>query len=140
MRKTLFGLVLGTTLGLATAAYAHHAAQAEFDVTKNFTITGTLNKVEIINPHSYLHFTVQDKDGKPYDLALETVTPIGLQRAGLSVRDNLKVGDTFKFTYSPARNGVTTRGFLHAITLQDGKFVSVSAENNIDAAKEQEAK
>ena len=138
MRKTIVGLTLGTALAVTTAANAHHAAQAEFDLLKNVTITAPLSKVELINPHSYLHFTVKDQDGKPYDLSLETVTPVGLQRAGLSVRDNLKVGDTFKFTYSPARNGSKTVGFLHAITLTDGRFVSVSAGNNIAAAKEQQ--
>lgn len=138
MRKTIFGLVLGTALGVATAASAHHAAQAQFDLTKNITITAPLSKTELINPHSYLHFLVKDKDGKTYDLSLETVTPVGLQRAGLSVRDNLKVGDTFKITYSPARDGKNV-GFLHAITLRDGTFISVSAPQNINAAREQQS-
>ena len=138
MRKTILGLVLGSALGVATSASAHHAAQAQFDLLKNFTITATLSKVELINPHSYLHFLVKDKDGKTHELSLETVTPVGLQRAGLSVRDNLKVGDMFKITYSPARNGENV-GFLHAITLTNGTFISVSAPQNINAAKEQQA-
>ena len=139
MRKTIIGLGLGAALAVSSAAGAHHAAQAQFDLTKNITITAPLSKVELINPHSYLHFLVKDKDGKAYDLSLETVTPVGLQRAGLSVRDNLKVGDTFKITYSPTRNGTKTVGFLHAITLTNGTFISVSAPQNINAAREQQA-
>jgi len=137
MKNTVFGLVVGTVLGVATAASAHHAAQAEFDLLQNFTITAALTKVELINPHSYLHFLVKDKDGKTHELSLETVTPVGLQRAGLSVRDNLKVADSFKITYSPARSAKNV-GFLHALTLTDGTFISVSAPQNINAAKAQQ--
>ena len=32
---------------------AHHSANAEFDTQKEFTITGTLTKLENVNPHSW---------------------------------------------------------------------------------------
>jgi hypothetical protein len=120
-------------LGAGGAASAHHAVNAQFDVTKNISATGVLTKVELINPHSYMHFEVIEK-GKKRELSMETGAPIALQRAGLSVRDNLKTGQSYKIFYSPPRNGSDT-GLLHAMTLPDGKFIGFGSAQNLDAAR-----
>ena len=48
----------------AGAAWAHHSVQAQFDIHKTITISGTVAKMEFINPHSYLTLNVKDADGK----------------------------------------------------------------------------
>ena len=120
---------------LATTAGAHHAVNAQFDVTKNVTLTGELQKVEIINPHSYIHFNVKGADGKITKWSIETGAPGALKRAGLSMRDELKVGKTYKFVICPSRNGTPT-GLMSGITLPNGKSFTFGAETNINAAKE----
>ena len=40
------------TLLSAGTAFAHHSVQAEFDMNKKLTLTGTIAKVEWINPRS----------------------------------------------------------------------------------------
>jgi Family of unknown function (DUF6152) len=122
-------------LTIATTASAHHAVNAQFDVTKNVLLTGVLTKVEIINPHSYIHFDVKDVKGKVTNYSIETGAPGALKRAGLSMRDALKVGETYKFVICPSRNGTPT-GLMSGITLPDGKSFTFGAQTNIDAAKD----
>ncbi len=41
-------------------ASAHHAVQAVFDMKKPITVTGSITKVEWINPHSYISLDAKD--------------------------------------------------------------------------------
>jgi hypothetical protein len=127
-------IALAATL-LTTAAIAHHAVNAQFDVTKNVTITGELVKVEIINPHSYIHFNVKGPGGKVTKWSIETGAPGALKRAGFSMRDELKAGQVYKFVICPSRNGSPT-GLMSGITLPSGKSFTFGAEININAAKD----
>ena len=123
------------SLAFLTSASAHHAVNAQFDVTKNVTLTGVLSKVEIINPHSYLHFDVKGPGNKVTRYSIETGAPGAVKRAGLSMRDALKVGQTYKFVICPSRNGTPT-GLMSGITLPDGKSFTFGAATNVEAAKE----
>jgi len=96
---------------------------------------GVLERIELINPHTYMYFTVTEPNGAARKFSMETGAPIALKRAGLSIRDNMKVGETYKLVYSPSRNGSAT-GLLTAITLPDGRFIAFGGKNNVDAARE----
>jgi hypothetical protein len=135
MKQRFF--LLGLALGLAclSNANAHHSVAAQFDTNRNVAATGVLRKVEMVNPHAYMQFTVTDATGKIHEMRFETGAPLALKRAGLSIRDNLKVGDTFKLVYSPLRNGGIDTGLLWAFTLPDGKFVAFGSKQNIEAAR-----
>jgi hypothetical protein len=130
------GLVAATgTLLVALPVCAHHAVNAQFDVTKNVLLSGELTKVEIINPHSYIHFDVTGPGKKVTSWSIETGAPGALRRAGLSLRDALKVGQTYKFVICPSRNGTPT-GLMSGITLPDGRSFTFGAETNVEAAKD----
>jgi hypothetical protein len=129
----LFALV--ATLFVSLPIAAHHAVNAQFDVTKNVLLTGVLTKVEIINPHSYIHFDVTGPGKKVTAWSIETGAPGALRRAGLSLRDALKVGNTYKFVICPSRNGSPT-GLMSGITLPDGRSFTFGAETNVEAAKD----
>ncbi len=49
----------------AVPAWAHHAFAAEFDAKRPVHFEGTVTKVELINPHSWIHVDVIEPDGKP---------------------------------------------------------------------------
>src|ERR1041385_4076652 len=77
---------VGLALGYVSAADAHHAVNAQFDVTKSVVITGTLVKVDWQNPHAWFWFDVKKPDGTTERWGTETVGPNGLRRIGLSDR------------------------------------------------------
>src|SRR5438132_120180 len=66
------------------AARAHHSVQSQFDIHKTVTVSGTVSKIEWINPHSYLTLNVKDADGKMQKWAFELGGAGALRRAGMS--------------------------------------------------------
>ena len=122
-------LILG--LLLAGPASAHHSVQAQFDIHKTFTVSGTVAKVEWINPHSYLTINVKDADGKIQKWAFELGGPGALRRAGMSREDRggLKPGDEVTASGLAAKDGSTT-GFLQELKLADGRVFKFAADPN----------
>ena len=79
---------------------AHHSFAAEYDSTKPISLTGTVTKVEWMNPHVYFYIDVKDSAGAVAHWAIEGGAPTSLYRAGWR-RESLKFGDV-----------VTVHGFL----------------------------
>lgn len=115
----------------AGAAFAHHSVQAEFDVNKKFTISGTIAKVEWINPHSYITIDAKDPSGKVERWAFEMAGPGALRKAGLSREDRggLKPGDPVTITALQAKDG-STNGFLQEIKFPDGRVFKFGTDAN----------
>lgn len=113
------GLLVGVGL-----TEAHHAVNAQFDVTKSVTFEGVLTKVDWQNPHAWFYFDVKNPDGTITKWATETIGPNGLRRLGLSDRRLFKIGDTYKVEANPDRSGKNL-GFTNSFTFPDGKYVKV---------------
>ena len=128
-------VALGAALTAVPGAGAHHSVNAEFDVSKNIAVTGTLTRVELINPHIYLHFDIKNAAGDVEQWDFETGAPSVLKVHGISVRDTLKVGESYKVVYSPAKKGGNL-GYLISILLPDGRLLAFGALNNVEAARE----
>jgi hypothetical protein len=118
-------------LGLAGSVSAHHSVQAQFDIHKTFTVSGTVSKVEWINPHSYLTVNVIDVDGKVQRWGFELGGPGALRRAGMSRADRggLKPGDEVTATALAAKDG-STNGFLRELKLADGRVFKFGIDPN----------
>jgi len=136
LQPILAGLAVASLLVGGVPASAHHSVSAQFDVDQIKMVKGVLKKVEWINPHPYLTFTVTPSGGAAYDLATESMAPAALRRAGLSGRDALKVGESYTLYYSPARNGKQTIGLLMAFTLPDGKTVGALSARQVVQVEE----
>jgi hypothetical protein len=120
------GLLWICSLVLAAPASAHHAVQAQFDVHKIFTITGTVSKIEFINPHSYLTLNVKDADGKVQKWAFELAAPAVLRRSGMSREDRggLKPGDEVTVTGLASKDG-SNSGWVQELKLSDGRVIKL---------------
>jgi DNA/RNA endonuclease YhcR with UshA esterase domain len=114
----LIGAVWLTSLPLA----AHHSISAEFDQSKPVNFTGTIKKVEWMNPHIYTHVEVKNPDGSLTVYKVEGGPPNALFRQGWR-RDTLKVGDTVTVTGIRAKIPTSMNVGVATITTADGKRV-----------------
>ena len=105
-------------LAIALPALAHHALTAEFDPTRNFTVTGVLSKIEWANPHIYVYVDVKKGD-QVETYGFEAGPPVALNRAGVKKAD-FKIGDTVTVTALAAKDGTKLLGHLSMIKYADG--------------------
>jgi hypothetical protein len=110
----------------AVPLFAHHSVQAQFDLDKPIQLSGTVTKVEWINPHSYLFIDVKDSAGNVKHWAFEMAGPGALRKAGLSRADRggLKPGDMITVNGVLAKDG-TDSGLVKTITLSDGRVFTI---------------
>ncbi len=99
---------------------AHHAFAAEFDGNKPVKFTdATVTKVELINPHSWIHVDVKMPDGKIENWAIEAGSPNILLRRGIT-RNTLKKGDKIVIDGYQAKDG-SKRANGRDLTLPNGQ-------------------
>ena len=120
-----------TALIFAGAASAHHSVQSQFDIHKTVTVSGTVSKIEWINPHSYLTLNVKDASGNVQKWAFELGGAGALRRAGMSRADRggLKPGDEVTATALAARDG-SNSGFLQELKVGDGRVFKFATDAN----------
>ena len=97
---------------------AHHAFAAEFDADSPVEFSGTVTKVEWINPHVWIHLDVNKDDGTTENWAFEAGTPNVLFRRGFTRRSLLPGAEVLVDGYQ-AKDG-TNRANGRDITLADG--------------------
>jgi len=105
-------------------AWAHHSA-APFDLTKQVTLRGTVERWQWANPHAWLYLRVAKADGTSEIWGLEAGGTSGLTRAGWSA-SVMRPGDTVAVTVHPARNGNRV-GLIERVQLANGRVLNQGA-------------
>ena len=110
----------------AIPAIAHHGFDTEYDANKKLKLTGTVTKVEWLNPHMRVYIDVTDDKGVVNNWNLELTSPNTVRRQGWGPRD-LLAGDKVIFE-AYAGKVIYTRGALARISKADSpeKFLFVA--------------
>jgi len=129
MRRTFaMGLAMAGVAVFAAAiqVMAHHAFTAEFDAKKPLKLRGTVQKVELINPHSWIHIDVKNPDGTTTRWMIEGGTPNTLLRRGFT-KSSLPVGTEILVDGYQAKDG-SNRANGRDLTFPDGKKIFLGAQ------------
>ena len=98
---------------------AHHAFAAEFDADKPVHFeNAVVTRVQLINPHSWIHVDVKMPDGSTVNWAIEAGSPNILMRRGIT-RKTLKVGQKINIDGYQSKDG-SHRANGRDLTLPDG--------------------
>ena len=119
-------------LAIPAASFAHHSFQAEYDVNKPLTLTGTVTKFEWTNPHARFYIDVKDESGKVINWNFELASPNVLRRLGWS-REMMKPGDVVTVKGHQAKDGASWAN-ANSVALADGRVMNVGSSADEAAA------
>jgi Family of unknown function (DUF6152) len=118
-------IVLAASLSVS----AHHSPSAEFDVTHRMTLSGTLTKVDWVNPHIVVFLDATDPKGAAgaghAAWKFESNPPAWFRRVGVSRADFAKaIGQKVTVEGNRAKDG-SLYGYLLKITYADGNSLEL---------------
>ncbi|HUG71788.1 MAG TPA: DUF6152 family protein, partial [Steroidobacteraceae bacterium] len=130
-----FRFVLATALlgAAAFSAQAHHGI-SNWDLNQDITLTGTLTKIELINPHSWLHLNVRGPDGQVASWKCEMRSVHSLRRSGWT-KELFTVGSTITVTGSPERRK-PRQCYLGTILFADGSSMDRYGQRQLAVAQQ----
>ena len=111
---------LGAVLILVTSVEAHHSPSAIFDMAKQVSVTGTLTRIDWINPHIVIAVEAKSDSGKVDQWTFQSNPPSWYRSVGLARADfSNAVGHMVTVRAVRARDG-SLYGYMNKITLPDG--------------------
>ncbi|MEO8466602.1 MAG: DUF6152 family protein [Gammaproteobacteria bacterium] len=126
--KTFAAAVLALlAIGVGSAG-AHHSVAGQFDNSRRAKITGTISKIDWINPHTYIYLDVKSDKGEVTTWRLESLPTAMLRKAGLTSEKLISGGATVTADALMARDGSAHLAWLLKLTYEDGHFFQLAGE------------
>ena len=131
IKRTLGCLALCGWLMASGSLQAHHSLAGVYDMKKEMELSGSVEKLQFVNPHGSLAVAVKNPDGSttPWVMTLGSATALAQRGIGKTGPNALHVGDNITVKFLPAKNG-SPLGFLRSVTMPDGHVIVVSAGPN----------
>lgn len=114
-------LALSALMAAAVPVFGHHSETAEFDRSDPVKVTGTIVKVEWLNPHVWFYVDVKDEQGNVTTWGFSGAPPGALMRRGIT-KAALKIGAVVNVEGSRARDG-SNNASGRRVTFSDGSNV-----------------
>jgi hypothetical protein len=119
MLRTL--LAICAFAAITTPVLGHHSETAEFNPDTPVKVTGTIVRVEWLNPHVWFYVDVKDEKGTVTTWGFAGAPPGSLMRRGIT-KDVLKIGSVVNVEGSRARDG-SNNASSRSVTFADGRNV-----------------
>jgi hypothetical protein len=124
---SLIAALCAVSLVLGHSAIAHHST-AMFEWGTEKTLSGTIERYEWTQPHTFIWIMVPGKQGKAREWGLEGMSPSWLGRRGWSLH-SLNTGDKVAIVYYPLKDS-RPGGFYVRVTAPDGKTLEALPTRN----------
>ena len=125
---------IGLLACAAFAAQAHHGI-SNWDLNQDIKVTGRLVRIELINPHAWLHLEVRGTDGKLASWKCEMRSASSLRRSGWT-QEMFVAGSTITVTGSPERRK-PNQCYLGTILFADGSSMDRYGQRQLAVARTQ---
>lgn len=120
MKQTVSAVGFVVALLATASLQAHHSPSAIFDMSKHVSVTGTLMRVDWVNPHIVLSVEAKGEGGKVEQWTFQSNPPSWYKSVGLARADFAKaIGQTITVQAVKARDG-SLYGYMDKIKLPDG--------------------
>ncbi len=126
-RTLVCGAFLSGWLIAVGSMQAHHSLAGVYDRKAEKELSGTVEKVQFVNPHGSLTILTKNPDASTTEwvFTLGSATALAQKQVGKTGPNALHTGDEIKVKCIPAKDGHPI-GFLKSITYPDGHTIVVS--------------
>ena len=130
IKQALGCVVVFVCLSASASLQAHHSTAGIYDPAKSGEVTGSLRKLQFVNPHGSITITVKNADGTTTDWTFTTGSATALASQGITKvgPTALKIGEEVTVVGTPARNG-SPLGGLRSLTRADGTVLGNAGGN-----------
>ena len=138
MRIRIPKIIVLPALFFSALVQAHHSFFAVFDGQQTVTVTGTVTRFRMVNPHAMMEIETVDANGNREVWSVEFDGRLHLSRAGWSTT-MFKVGETLEVTGNPARSGSAMMFFNRSVDASGTEIIRprVELEDSIEEQRRQ---